>query len=151
MALESEDFSAFASPVYAKSFLSQYSEFLNVDAQPWLDALEPGSFAAAGLLNPLIEAPAVEAAVPAAAEHPRGGWWSLLALFAVSVGLMFAAIKGYEFFEIRFDKDDRHPPIELTLPVPAAVPAKKDENPRPSIERHEEELGKAPPRAIIVR
>ena len=46
LALESADFSVFSSPVYAKSFLYQYSEFLNVDACLWLDALEPAGFVA---------------------------------------------------------------------------------------------------------
>lgn len=41
-ALEESDYSVFPSPTYARSFLSQYSEFLDVDAHEWIDAFETG-------------------------------------------------------------------------------------------------------------
>ncbi|MGB0774687.1 MAG: helix-turn-helix domain-containing protein [Akkermansiaceae bacterium] len=41
-ALEESDYSIFASPAYARSFLAQYSEFLDVDAHDWVDAFETG-------------------------------------------------------------------------------------------------------------
>ena len=43
-ALENDDYSVFSSSTYARSYLSQYSEFLNVDASHWLDAFEPAEF-----------------------------------------------------------------------------------------------------------
>jgi len=42
-ALEDSDYSIFPSPTYARSFLSQYSEFLDVDADEWIDAFETGN------------------------------------------------------------------------------------------------------------
>ncbi|MFK7911624.1 MAG: helix-turn-helix domain-containing protein [Akkermansiaceae bacterium] len=41
-ALEESDYSIFPSPTYARSFLSQYSEFLGVDAHDWIEAFETG-------------------------------------------------------------------------------------------------------------
>lgn len=41
-ALEESDYSIFPSPTYARSFLSQYSEYLSVDAHEWVDAFETG-------------------------------------------------------------------------------------------------------------
>ena len=41
-ALEESDYSVFPSPTYARSFLSQYSDFLKVDAHEWVDAFETG-------------------------------------------------------------------------------------------------------------
>ncbi|MBT8045138.1 MAG: helix-turn-helix domain-containing protein [Verrucomicrobiae bacterium] len=41
-ALEESDYSIFPSPTYARSFLSQYSEYLDVDAHDWIDAFETG-------------------------------------------------------------------------------------------------------------
>ncbi|MCP5534869.1 MAG: helix-turn-helix domain-containing protein [Akkermansiaceae bacterium] len=41
-ALEESDYSIFPSPSYARSFLSQYSQFLDVDAHEWIDAFETG-------------------------------------------------------------------------------------------------------------
>lgn len=42
-ALEESNYSIFPSPTYARSFLSQYSEFLEVDAHDWIDAFETGN------------------------------------------------------------------------------------------------------------
>ena len=41
-ALEKNDYSIFPSPAYARSFLAQYSDYLNVDAHDWIDAFETG-------------------------------------------------------------------------------------------------------------
>ena len=41
--LESNDYRKFPSPAYAKSFLAQYSEHLEVDADDWLEAFEVGN------------------------------------------------------------------------------------------------------------
>lgn len=42
VALEESDYTIFPSPTYARSFLSQYSEFLGVDAHEWIEAFETG-------------------------------------------------------------------------------------------------------------
>lgn len=41
-ALEKNDYSGFSSPTYAKSFLAQYCDYLDVDAEAWLDSFESG-------------------------------------------------------------------------------------------------------------
>ncbi|BDS08323.1 hypothetical protein NT6N_33630 [Oceaniferula spumae] len=41
-ALEESDYSVFPSPTYARSFLSQYSDYLQVDAHEWVEAFETG-------------------------------------------------------------------------------------------------------------
>lgn len=158
-ALEAEDFSSFASPVYARSFLSQYSDFLNVDAHGWLEALEPGSFSAAGLLHPLVEPPADEEPARNRAPGFAGGWITLLGLSAISVGIVVASIKGYEFFESRFGGENRKSGIQHQAPpVPAAAApvtkAAEFSDPAPSTPaptRKEDTADEAPPRAIIVR
>jgi len=44
-ALENDDYSVFSSSTYARSYLSQYSRYLEIDPSPWLDAFEPAEFA----------------------------------------------------------------------------------------------------------
>lgn len=148
LALEAEDFSVFASPLYAKSFLAQYSGFLDVDARAWLDALDPRAFGFAGSLAPVVEA--VPAHLPAEKKdlhESRGGWIPVLGLFALSAGLVVATVKGYEFFETKFARE-----IRPLAPVPSAAPLPvRKQRPVPSIVREDENLGKPPPRAIIVR
>jgi cytoskeleton protein RodZ len=156
VALEAEDFSVFTSPLYAKSFLAQYSEFLRVDAQPWLDALEPGGFMPGGLLRPLVESPVTPLVSRAATGEPRGGWLPILGLLGLSAALVFAALKSYAFFEARFGGEP-HPrvvPAVSAVPPPAEIPAvipMKPVEKMPAIVKEDEDLGKPAPRAIIVR
>jgi cytoskeleton protein RodZ len=153
--LEAEDFSVFISPVYAKSFLSQYSEFLNVDAQIWLDALEPGSFMAGGQVHALLDGPETLMAEKAPATEPRGGLLSVLGLLTLSSAIVVGAIKGYEYFEISFGAAERPKRPAPVLPAPkipaaAAVPVEAAEM-KPVAELEDEESANPPPRAIIVR
>lgn len=106
-ALEAEDFSHFASPVYAKSFLLKYSGFLKVDARTWLDALAPGSFMASGSLLKGPEAPTQKSEEP---ETQRGGVIAVFILVLLSAAIIVAAIKGYEFFEARFSEPQQAVP-----------------------------------------
>lgn len=109
-ALEAEDFSSFASPVYAKSFLLQYSEFLKVDAKTWIDALEPGSFMASGALLKGPEAPTRRGEEREALEE-KGGGLAVIILLLVTAAIVYGVIKGYEFFESRLS-DEAPPSIE---------------------------------------
>lgn len=153
MALEAEDFSVFTSPLYAKSFLAQYSEFLGVDARLWLDALEPDGFMPGGLLQPIVKGLDVPFAVKSAGPEIRGGWRSVLGLLAMSAMLVLGVVKSYEFFEARFGGDPS-PRTETAIPAPPPPPAVIPEKPKewiPAIVKEDEELGKPAPRAIIVR
>lgn len=151
-ALEAEDFSAFASPVYAKSFLAQYSDFLNVDAQMWLDALEPGGFMPVGLLQPIVKVPDAPVIVKAVPDQTRGGFLPVAALLVLSATLVYFAIKSYDSFDAKF-RSEHHPQVEVAVPAsPAAfVQPPKPIEKTPSIVKEDEEFSKAPPRAIIVR
>lgn len=147
LALEAEDFSVFSSPLYAKSFLAQYSGYLEVDAIPWLDALEPGAFGFGGAVAPIIAAAPAGPPVEKTVRHDtRGGWIPVLGLFALSTGLVAAAVKGYEFFESKFAVET----LRVVAPPATALPVKAEKS-APAIAQEDENLGQSPPRAIIVR
>lgn len=156
-ALEAEDFSHFTSPVYAKSFLAQYSGFLNVDATPWLDALKPSAFIEGDRLLPLLDAPGRVAGDSLPADTTRGGWISTLFLLALSCGIVFGVVRAFEFFESRFGVDISHQGVGLAPgnPLPAekaampAVPLLREPEVSPS--ETDAEAFHAAPRAIIVR
>lgn len=123
-ALEAEDFSYFDSPVYAKSFLLQYSEFLEVDAHTWLDALEPGSFIASGALLNGPE-PSTRRSEPAQSQA-RGGGMAVIVLLLVTAAIIYGVIKGFEFFESRHG--DQTPPVEEYNEDSNAVPGTDQPN-----------------------
>ncbi len=164
LALEAGDFSTFSSPTYAKSFLSQYSEYLGVDAQLWLDALQPASFISGEFVQPLWKE-ADERKDEKVAEAPsQMGWLSGLSVLAASGALVFMAMKGYEVLEKKFGNES--PPVVAAPVTPqqnavvivGSVPAVTTEttmasNPatQPIPKRIMEDLPEPPPRAIIVR
>lgn len=109
-ALEAENFSHFASPVYAKSFLLQYSEYLHVDAKTWLDALEPGEFM---VIGSLVKGPEAVTKENQVLTEERGGVVAVFALLLLTAAIVVGAIKGYEFFEARLGSK---PPMESAAP-----------------------------------
>ncbi|MEO8616717.1 MAG: helix-turn-helix domain-containing protein [Luteolibacter sp.] len=158
-ALEAEDFSRFASPVYAKSFLAQYSGFLNVDAAQWLDALKPAAYIEGNPLRPILAAGGTVPHEPMSRGEPRGGGVSALWLLLVSCGIVFGAIKVFELFEARFAGDLSHPtrdkrveePPTLEKPPMPVTPPKGKPVPDPNPPKSEDEAFRPAPRAIIVR
>lgn len=107
-ALEAENFSIFTSPTYAKSFLRQYSEFLDVDAKPWLDALEPAYYVRGEVLQPIFESPSDidEPSTPQRRERETAssGSFSALWLMVLSGVLVFGAVTAYRFLEKKFEE-----------------------------------------------
>lgn len=159
-ALEAGDFSVFSSPTYAKSFLSQYSSFLNVDARLWLDALEPAAFIAGEIVRPLWEAANPVREEPASsAREGSSGWASALTMMAATGVLVFVALKGYEFFEKRFGLELAVPQpgsgsVAPVSPQPAVAPPAPVATPEAAgtpRRRPADDPPPPPPRAIIVR
>ncbi len=158
-ALEVENFSGFASPVYAKSFLAQYSGFLHVEADPWLDALKPAAYHEGDPLRPILTAERSAPPQPLSRGEPRGGGVSALLLLLVSCALVFGAVRAFEFFDARFGVDITHPQLEKKReeslifekpPIPISPP-KGRPVPDPNPPKAEDEAFKPAPRAIIVR
>jgi len=170
-ALEAEDFSVFASPTYAKSFLNQYSEFLNVDAHPWLDALEPSSFVQTEGLHSIFETPPVghKVELPRARKESRSSTLSFAMLFVFTVGLAYAAVKGFQYAEKEWgglDKEEaedksirpkadiyqqRSTVEKTTEQIPMGAVTNPPSTPvGPIIVKKQEILPTPPPRAIIV-
>lgn len=117
-AFEEENFSYFDSQVYAKSFLLQYSGFLGVDAQTWLDALEPGSFMAGGAILKGPEPPTRRA--QSEEPHAKGAARAVIVLLLVVAAIVYGVMWGFEFFEPQ--QGDLAPPAQESVQEPLAVP-----------------------------
>jgi cytoskeleton protein RodZ len=148
-ALEAEDFSVFTSPTYAKSFLRQYSEFLGVDAEPWLNALEPASYVSGEAWQPMFSSP--EPSLPTAKRPVRDprekeqlsetskGQWSTAWFMVLTVGLVVGTMKGYQLLEEKFGQEPPEKEQQVSAPAASEVPEKKTE-PAP-----QKETAAAPP------
>ncbi len=172
-ALEADDFSFFTSPTYAKSFLRQYSEFLQVDAEPWLEALEPASYIGGESWSPMVETGGASRRTspePRKQETrekvPASGRWSAFWLTCFSALLIAGAVKGYQIMEEKLGKSEGEdipsatvPPSAPVLPLPDPVRTEPVGLPAPGAVpaappremKKEEHASNDPPRAVIVR
>lgn len=153
-ALEMGDFTVFSSPIYARSFLNQYSEFLNVDATQWLDAIESVSYRLDGAGLRVLESSRPEPILKTAERTPMNGWFAGISTVAVSCGLVVVAIKGYDLLERRYGGEVR--PVSDSAAANTAPPetltstAKTEPEKNPKDPRLDDFV-EAPMRATIVR
>lgn len=98
-ALERDDYSSFPSPTYAKSFLSQYAEFVGVDPSHWLDYFEPAAFTGPDDVLSIIDSP--EAPEPRSLPTVNRSSGVMPAFFFMLVlsGVIYAAFVGYKHLE----------------------------------------------------
>ena len=121
-ALEKDDYTVFSSPTYAKSYLSQYAEFLGVDPTPWLDFFEPASFTAPQDVLSMIESPVEQEAYHATSGTRTGGSSNMvptMLLLLLTGGLIYGAVTGYAYMEKRLGESMAN---KQPTPPAAAVP-----------------------------
>lgn len=116
-ALEAEDFGFFTSPLYARSFLKQYGDYVGMDVTPWLDELVPTA---------LIDGEAVEAFIeidepaplPVIRDRKRdtGGGGAMAAVWMILItgGLIWGGVELFREFE------RRHAAAPLPVQLPTA-------------------------------
>lgn len=133
-ALESDDYSVFSSSTYARSYLSQYSQYLNLDPSHWLDAFEPAQFAHDYHSFSVIDEVEVRQ-VTQRANPPSTG--KFLPSF---LGIMIAALVLYGGYRVIENFEQKEP----TQPEPSQEVAKTTEVKPPAPEPE------TPPRAVMV-
>jgi cytoskeletal protein RodZ len=156
-ALEAGDFSVFSSPTYARSFLSQYSGFLNVDARMWLDALEPLAYAAGDVALSGGGDDPLRHSVVQSVSGSSGGWLAAAGMLAVSGAFVFAAVKGYEFLERKLGGEDASTEVikDDSVADPDSAPGVEKspvtEEQRQTVSLPIPGIVEPPPRANVVR
>jgi len=153
IALEAEDFGFFTSPLYARSFLRQYSEYIGADVELWIDDLVPATMIDGEAVESFIDiSEPVAAAVTRQESKSSSGAWAAIWLMLLTAGLGWGGLKIYENFETNFSETSPEQPIEKADPPGYAVlPAEDNQIAESENEPEVEESGPEPPkRAIIV-
>ncbi|MDA7518783.1 helix-turn-helix domain-containing protein [bacterium] len=133
-ALEENDYSGFPSPSYAKRFLGQYAEFLNIDADDWLDCFETGNVLSHSenldyLVpdNPEPRRPARPAKARSAQPNRKketkessGNFGQTVLIFLITGGLITGAVWGFLQIEKKITADD--PIAEQEESSPSSLP-----------------------------
>ncbi len=149
-ALEADDYGFFTSPLYARSFLKQYGDYVGLDVTPWMEALVPTAMIDGDAADALIEIEEPSPPVPREREKKGGGAGSMAALWLIliTIGLIWG---GMELFK---DFESKHAKAPAPVPEIAAKPAPTTPEPE-NVDEEKKRIatdGPEPPkRAIIVR
>ncbi len=144
-ALESEDFGFFTSPLYARSFLKQYSAYVGVDVEPWLDSLLPITLIDGDALDSFIDLsePAPVVKKTSVKSSSSGGAMAAVWMILITGGLVWGGVKAYEHLDKRLSET----PGEKQKPSPAPSDSEPTTEPATTPEDAEAELAETPPEA----
>ncbi|QTN33337.1 helix-turn-helix domain-containing protein [Akkermansiaceae bacterium] len=155
-ALEADDFGFFTSPLYARSFLRQYGDYLNLDVSQWIEDLVPTTLIDSEAVESFIDLSETDSA-PVIREKPKekssgGGAMAAVWMALITGGLVFGGMEVYK----RLD-DQLSPPAPTAPPAPPIQQAAAPEPapaPQDAAETEEKSVATAQPeppkRAIIV-
>ena len=151
-ALESDDIGFFPSPLYARSFLKQYGDYLGVDVSPWIDDLVPTTLIDSEAVESFLDLsdpdPAPSFREKEKTRNPGGGAMAALWLIVITGGLVWFGVEYVRKLDARLSAAP--PPVQQTAPAPpeeeTAAPAETGEEEKPVTVSEPE----APKRAIIV-
>ena len=107
-ALESEDFGFFTSPLYARSFLKQYGDYVGADVADWIDSL---------VSDPMIDGESVESVIDAPPENlkqdskektKKSGSGALAAVWMITItaGIVWGGVQIYEKLDTQFSENE---------------------------------------------
>lgn len=154
VALEADDFGFFASPLYARSFLKQYGDYVGLDTSPWVDDLVPTAMIDGEYADALIEIDEPSQPVIRERQVRSGSAGSLAALWLIVItgGLVWGGVELFNALESMHAKVPEEP-------IPQADPKPKPTTPEiadaEDVDGEKETVSTAEPeppkRAIIVR
>ncbi|WP_411827058.1 helix-turn-helix domain-containing protein [Luteolibacter sp. AS25] len=171
IALEAENFGFFSSPLYARSFLKQYSDYIGANVEPWLDDLVPISLIDGQSLESYIDisepisTSKTNQKSRSTTKDSNGGAMAAVWMILITGGLIYGGIKVFEKIEDTIRQSEiaeNNDPVESGNPdgsqdLETATPSgeessngetnpEKDTNQPPVASRSPD----APRRAIIV-
>lgn len=155
-ALETEDFGFFTSPLYARSFLRQYSDYVGADVGEWIDDLVPAPMIDSRSVESLVEALDIAEPVKVANE-PKVGSGNLMAavwMIAITGGMIWGGITIYEKLDSQLS-EIAQPPSGVGADAPSDSDLVADaetstENDTDDPSTPTESAPEGPKRAIIV-
>jgi len=161
-ALETDNFGFFSSPLYARSFLQQYGEYVGADVEPWINDLEPTTMIDGKAVESFIDISEPVAAAVVRANPKRGtgggGAWAALWGILITAGTVWGGLKIYENFENKFLTQAQADILNPAQPAAGEAPKPSDrggveEVPiEPKMKENIAGVQPEPPRrAIIVR
>lgn len=104
IALETENFGFFSSPLYAKSFLKQYAQYIGTNVDPWLEDFVPITLIDGEYLNSYIDlsepiSQTKNSQKPLTSNNSGNSAMAAVWLIVITAVLIFGGIKIFQKFE----------------------------------------------------
>ncbi|MES2981367.1 MAG: helix-turn-helix domain-containing protein [Verrucomicrobiota bacterium] len=147
-ALEAEDFGFFTSPLYARSFLKQYGEYIGADVEPWLADFVPAVMIDSDSVESILGGSESTSDHSSSTESEKNmsAIWGPIWIFLITLAVIWAGVKIYEKIDSKHTQTEQSEPyispevIADELPVATPVEPAVTEPTEPD----------APRRAVIV-
>jgi len=131
-AIEANYYSVFPSPTYAKSFVQQYADYLDFDADEWLDNFQTGNVLANSDSIEYLDQPGKKTSKVATAPKrqsstqniPQESLGQPLLLLFITGGLIAAGLWGFQIIEKRLNPEKPISPVQTekeATPSPLGV------------------------------
>jgi cytoskeletal protein RodZ len=113
-ALEAEDFGYFTSPLYARSFLKQYSEYIGADVDHWLADFVPTVMIDSDSVESILGSPETPSEHPASIETEKNmsAIWGSIWIFLITVAIIWAGVKIFEKLDSEHTETEQYIPPE---------------------------------------
>jgi cytoskeletal protein RodZ len=124
-ALEAEDFGFFNSPLYARSFLKQYGEYIGADVEHWLADFSPTVMIDSDSVESILGSPESPSEHPASPETTRNmsAIWGTIWIFLITFAVIWAGVEIYEKLDSEHTQTEQYQsPEEHEPSIPEEIP-----------------------------
>lgn len=135
-ALEAENFGFFNSPLYARSFLKQYGEYIGADVEPWLADFATTAMIDSDSVESILGNPETPTEHPASPETTRNmsAIWGTIWIFLITLAVIWAGVKIYEKLDSEHSQTETYQSPEESEPsiseeIPQLPPDVSPSNP----------------------
>jgi cytoskeletal protein RodZ len=142
-ALEAENFGFFSSPLYARSFLKQYGEYIGADVDHWLADFVPAVMIDSDSVESILggpESPSEQQASPESTKN-LGAIWGPIWIFLITLAVIWAGVKIYEKLDSEHTQTEQYktpeesePSISEEIPKsPPEIPSSNSDTPKRAV------------------
>ncbi len=131
-ALEAENFGFFNSPLYARSFLKQYGEYIGADVEPWLVDFVPAVMIDSDSVESILGSPETPPNISndTATEKNMRAIWGPIWIFLITLAVIWAGVEIYEKLDSEHSQTKPYTAPALNEEViPESAPQPNFENP----------------------
>lgn len=131
-ALEAENFGFFSSPLYARSFLKQYGEYIEADVEPWLVDFVPAVMIDSDSVESILGGPEAPSDISndTTKEKNMSAIWGPIWIFLITLAVIWAGVEIYEKLDSKHAQTEQSPDQRISEEsIPEEIPQSPADSP----------------------